>query len=165
MQHQLGDVLPQYCDEGVAVGEPTAAPLGLGLWWMMDQHDAEPAGMLAEESREARKLRRAEPAGGAERCRRHRRRHADEGEWATHPHEWKLRRRVGHNVAAHVFGPVQLWMAPLRPHIGVVVAGHDSDVLRGAEPREERARGRKLSREREIDEVAGDRNLVDRLRL
>src|SRR5262245_38593442 len=55
-------------------------------------------------------------------------------------------------------------MMPFRPHIGVVVAGHDSDILRRPKPREERARWRKLGREREIDEVAGDRDVVDGLR-
>src|SRR5437867_1016957 len=58
-----------------------------------------------------------------------------------------------------------LRMAPLRPHIGVVVAGHDGDILRLAKPRKERARGRELGREREIDEIAGDRDVVDGLRL
>ena len=85
-------MIGEHGDEGVTVGEPAGAPFGLGLRRMMDQHDAELAGMLVEESREARELRRAEAAGRPERQRRHRRRHADERERSAHAHEWKLRR-------------------------------------------------------------------------
>ncbi len=46
-----------------------------------------------------------------------------------------------------------------------MVAGHDGDILRGAEPFEEGVGLRKFCWKRKIDQVTGDRDMVDGLRL
>lgn len=46
-------------------------------------------------------------------------------------------------------------------HVGVVVAGHEADPLRGANPPEEGAGGLVLVGEADVDEVAGHRDMID----
>jgi hypothetical protein len=50
-------------------------------------------------------------------------------------------------------------------HIGVVIAGDHRDPVRCADALQPRPRRRKLRLEREVDEVAGDRDVIRRLRL
>ncbi len=68
-------------------------------------------------------------------------------------------------VAAHVVAPVACREAGGRAHIGVVIAGHDGDVARAAERCEPGARRREFVGQRQVDEIAGDRDVVGRLRL
>src|SRR5690349_10383320 len=138
MQHELGAVLSQHRNERVAVNQPAVAPFRPGLWWVMDEHDSEGAGVLVEESREPPELRCAEPPGRAKRQGRNRRADSDQGDWFASAHEWKPWRCIGrHGVATHIVGPMSLRVAPLRPHIGVMVAGDHGDVSWRAEPLEE----------------------------
>jgi hypothetical protein len=53
-----------------------------------------------------------------------------------------------------------LGMPRLRTHISVVITGHEGHVVREPEPIEPRARRRKFGREREVDEIAGHRDVV-----
>jgi len=66
MQYELRAVLSQHGDEGVAVDQPAVAPFGLGLRRVVDQHDAERAGVLVEERGKPLELRGAEPSSGTE---------------------------------------------------------------------------------------------------
>src|SRR5204863_5889506 len=106
------------------------------------------------------------PSGGTESQRWNRRADSNQNDWPASAHEWKPWHRIGrHGVATHIVGPMSLRVAPLRPHVGVVIARHDGDVLRWAEPPEEGVGLRKFRRKRKIDEVASDCDMVDGLRL
>src|SRR5437763_1972884 len=164
MQDELGAVLSQHGDEGGAVDQPAVAPFGPGLRWVMDQYDTKHTGVLVEERGKPPDLRSAKPSGGTECQRRNRRADSNQNDGPASAHEWKPGRRIGqHGVATHIVGPMSLRMAPLRPHIGVVIAGHDGDVLRRAEPPEEGVGLRIFRWKRKIDQVAGDRDMVDGL--
>src|SRR5262249_39911962 len=66
---------------------------------------------------------------------------------------------------AHVRGPMALRIARLAEDVGVVVAGDHGHVAWVADLCEPGTGLRKFGREREIDEVAGDRDVVDSARL
>src|SRR6266545_1443642 len=149
MQHELGAVLSQHGDEGVAVDQSAVAPFGLGLRRMMDQYDAERAGVLVEERGKPPQLRGAEPSSGTECQCWNRGTDSNQNDGPASAHEWKPWRCISwRGVATHIVGPMSLRVAPLRPHIGVVVARHDGDVLRGAEPLEEGVGPRKFRGQR-----------------
>ena len=66
-------------------------------------------------------------------------------------------------VAAHIFFPFgHLFFR--RANIGIVIARHDRDVVRRADTGKPRTRLREFVGQREIDEVAGDRDVVGPLR-
>ena len=54
---------------------------------------------------------------------------------------------------------------PRGAHIGVVIAGHDSDLLRRADAFEPGLSGRELRLQRQVDEIASYRDVVRPLRL
>src|SRR5262249_58456357 len=60
-----------------------------------------------------------------------------------------------------VAAAVAWWWGGRGRQIGAVVPGHARHALGGAEPREPLVRGGKLGGKREIDEVAGHRDVVD----
>src|SRR5262245_6262625 len=105
---------------------------------MMDQDDAEGPGVLVEERRKPPELAGAKPSCGTECQRWNRGAHSNQNDGPTSPHERKPWHRIGrHGVATHIVGPMPFRVVPFRPHIGVVVARHDSDIPRRAEPLEE----------------------------
>ena len=68
-------------------------------------------------------------------------------------------------VAAHIGAPMRLRLPRGAAHIGVVIAGHQVTSCGGPERFEPGARRRIFGRQRDIDEVAGHRDVVGRLRL
>ena len=82
------------------------------------------------------------------------------------------RRRTNGNpvarfVAAHDSRPnARMRRSDAAAHIGVVIAGHERDVVRARRAlRARRAPARYSAGQREVDEIAGDRDVVGRLRL
>ena len=113
-----------------------------------------------QDRRQRLDLPRAEPAGRHQRPGRRRRAEADQRDVAAHPHERK-------GLAVRVFGVA---LGPRRErrgevghrvaHIGVVVAGREGHVRRLAERPHPFRRATKLRRQRDVDEIAGDRDMV-----
>ena len=162
---QLGAVPRQHGAQVRAVEQPLEMARRLADRRMVDQHHAkttfaaaaverlgEPADLLAAEASRRHKGRR-----------RQRGRQSDQRQRAAPAHERK--RRLGRIVAAHVVAPMQLRMLRGRAYIGIVIAGHQGDVVRRPERREPGARRRVFAGERDVDEVAGHRDVVGRLRL
>ena len=67
-------------------------------------------------------------------------------------------------VAGHVVAPVLRRSVCHLPQVDVVIAGNDGDVLGAADGSEPVAGALILDRQRQIDEVAGDGDVVGRLR-
>ncbi len=128
---------------------------------MMHQHDAEKVARLIEHLGEARQLRHAEPPGGHERSRRHCGRKRDQRHIAAPA---QIRKAFEAIVAAHVSAPELGRHRFSAADIDVVIARHDGDVTSIAECREPGTSAGVFVRQREIDEVAGDRDVVETLR-
>ena len=131
-------------------------------------HQQHPEGVLGRQVGqlpiERIELRAAEPAGGHQRRCRHRRGYADQRQRPAPAHERK-RRAVGLGIAAQIWLEGVDEMMPRGAHIGVVIAGHDRDLLRRADAFEPRLRRLELRLQRQIDEIAGHRDVVRPLRL
>src|SRR5215470_7699962 len=113
VQHELGAVLFQHGNKGIAVNQPAIAPLGPGLRRMMDQDNAKRVSVLVEERRKPSELRGAEPSSGTECQRWNRRADSNQNNGPTSAHEWKPWHRIGrHGVATHIVGPMPLRVAP-----------------------------------------------------
>ena len=106
----------------------------------------------------------AKPARRHQRRRRHRRRDADQRQRAA-PADKRIRRHAGLCIAAQIVGECPGKAMPGGAHIGVVIAGDDRDLLRRADAFQPGRRRRELRLQREIDEIAGDRDVVRLLRL
>ena len=107
---------------------------------------------------------RAEPSGRHEWRRRQRRRHADQRQRAAPAQERKRGTAIG-LVAGQIIPPGFRKAMLGGANIGVVIAGDDGDAISRADALQPGPRRRKLGFQREIDEVAGDRDLIRRLRL
>ena len=68
-------------------------------------------------------------------------------------------------VAFHIRAPMLAAGRRRAPHIEIVIAGHDRDLRRLAERMQEGAGVEEFRRQRDVDEIAGERDLVRRLRL
>ena len=162
MQHQLGAVLVQHFAQGLGVGQAAEKVRARGRR-VMDQHDTKQllASELRQQLAELFKLVAVQSPGRGERQGRQRSRKADQRQRAALSH---VRKSLA-VVAAHEVGEVLLGKARRGLHIGIVVAGHGADVVRIAQRIEPGARRRELVGERQVDEVAGDRDVVGRLAL
>ena len=131
-------------------------------------HQQHPEGLVGGHLRqiaiERIELRAAKPAGGHQRRRRHRRGDPDQRQRSAPAHEWK-RRAVRRGITAQILPERAGETMPRRPHIGVVIAGNDGDPLRRADAFEPGLRRGELRFQRQIDEVAGHRDVVRPLRL
>jgi hypothetical protein len=78
---------------------------------------------------------------------------------------WTILRKRDGFVAAHVVAPVREGGGDAAAHIGVVVAGNQRHIGRRAERIEPHPRRRIFGRQRQIDEIAGDGDVVRLLRL
>ena len=161
---------PPLQDRGELVGVDQAPTIvGHGGHGRVVQQE-NPAGMVVghriEQARQPAQLALAEPPGGESGRRRHCGRHADQGHRPA-PAQERERVALGPaavgTVAAHVVGPVRPGLAPLHLDIGVVVAGNDRDGI-GRAQLAQPARGlHELGRQRDVDQIAGDRDMVRRL--
>ena len=73
-----------------------------------------------------------------------------------------MRRAGADAVAAHVIAPVRGGVLDRVAHIGVVIARHHAHVVGRAEPRQPFPGRREFLLQRDVDEVAGDRDVVGR---
>ena len=120
---------------------------------------------LRQQRIERGELRLADLAGGDERRRLDRRVEADERDRSDAAHEGKLRRRLdlelgAQRVGAHVVGPALDARIAAQRRIDVVVAGNDRHVVRRADLVQPGRRRLVLGRQAEIDEIAGDGDVV-----
>ena len=123
------------------------------------------AGAIIQDFFQALQLLGADATDREQRQARHRRRHADQRQRPAPPQEREVGFDRARRVAAHVVAPVLLRRRDAAAHIGVVIARHQGHVGGRAERIEPGARRRVFVRQRQIDEVAGDRDVVRRLRL
>ncbi len=129
---------------------------------MMDQHDAEQAARFVEQSRPSaascrspsRPVAMNGPVGTP----------VDSAISATLPRRRTNGKRSSAVVAAHVVAPdMPPAIGSTRADIDIVIAGNDGDVVRRAERcRARRARAAIFVGQREIDEIAGHRDVVGR---
>jgi hypothetical protein len=146
------------------------ALLGLaGQWRVMDQQDAEQPALaqIAQDAAQRLDLGHAEPARGDAPPHRHRARGPDQRHVSALAHEGKGGGEPGDvvgagdaHVAGHVVGPQPQPRVPGGRHIGVVIARHKGDpfgIAEGFEP----LRGRPVfGPQRQVDQVAGQRDVV-----
>ena len=115
-----------------------------------------------EKAIEARQLAGPEAAGREAGRRWHRGRQADDGERPAAAQEGKIgairRERIG--VGRRVGAPVVPAIARQYLHQRVVVARHQRDPLRRSETAQPRAGLHELGRQRQIDQIAGDRDVI-----
>ncbi len=135
----------------------------------MDHDHAEQALLrrLVEQRAEPVRLVLAEKAVGHEGRGGARRRHADQRHLAAHAQIGKgvaVGRRV-QAVARHPGAPGAADLVEGARHIGVVIARHDRNILGRAQRLQPEPRQLDLAVERQIDEVAGDGEMVDAGRL
>ncbi len=168
---ELCAVAREHRAEFGAVEEPLEATPRLAARRMMDHHHAKCARRLVEQTAELRKLPASKPSRRHEGRGRYRARERDQRDRPAPPQEWKRhhgvawRVVVGRVVAAHIVAPMELRMAEGGAHIGVVIARHQGHVVWRSERRQE-IRGRpELGRKRDVDEIAGHRDVIRRLRL
>jgi len=164
VQDQFHTAPLQHGAERLRVGEPLH-PRTRVQGMMNQQH---PEGLIGGHLRqiavERIELRAAKPAGGHQRRRRHRRGDPDQRQRPAPAHERK-RRAVRRGIAAQILPERAGETMPRRPHIGVVIAGHDRDPLRRADAFEPGLGRGEFRLQRQVDEVAGDRDVVRALRL
>ena len=133
----------------------------------MQQDQAEGA-LVAEVRKErvqALELALAQPAGGPAGRRRHGGGQADHGDFAQPPEVGKIlrtgrRRNAAAPLAAHVRRPQPAGVRPRHGHVGVVVAGNDAHPLRRAQRLQPAGGGGELAGKRDVDQVAGHRDVV-----
>jgi len=130
---------------------------------MVQQDD--PAGVLTldlvQHGAEGADLEPAQPAGGEGRWRGDRGRHADQGDRATPAQKGEgVALAAAAAVAAHVVRPMRPGLAPLHLDIGVVVAWNHRDVLWRSQLAQPDRRLDELRRQRDVDQIAGDRDVV-----
>ncbi len=169
VQHELGAVFRDQAAERPGVDEALEAVGALHGRRVMDQHDAEQAFVrkMRERVGKSHQLIGAELAGGEERRGRQRGGKPDQRRGPAPAHIGKrtrpaVRRAGADAVAAHVIAPVRGGMLDRVAHIGVVIARHHAHVVRRAEPREPFPSRREFLLQRDVDEVAGDRDVVRR---
>ncbi len=134
---------------------------------MVDQHDAEQALPLGagEFVVQHRQRRRVDMSGRHERRRSARRGHADQRDIAAAAQIGEAdRARDSVAVAMQIGRPGGERLPEHAGHIGVVIARHDGDVLRRTEGLQPFARRDDLAGQADIDEVAGDGDVVRPLR-
>ena len=167
VQHELAADAADHRLEGGGVGEALEAALG-GERRMMDQHD--PAQALAPEIGQQPlglgDLRLAQGAGGEQGRLGHAARQADQRHRSA-PAQGREdveagRRRLA--VARDVGAPQAEALGPGRGDIDVVVAGNDGDVVRAAEPGQPFGGAAELGGQRDVHQVAGQRDVVGLLR-
>ena len=164
VQHQLGAASREHLAQRRRIGQMLELAAARAAGRMVDQDHAAAIGEAREQRVEARDLLRAEPAGGEKRRGRHRAREADQRERPAPAHEGKAQVGGIRRVVAHELPPGRVRGERLA-HIGVVIAGHQRHVVRRAERVQPRARRRVFRQQPDIDEVAGDRDVVGRLRV
>ena len=158
VQQQFGALCGKHAAQRRGIGQTAEKAAQRALRRMMDQHDAKVSAGLIERVCEPGKLPVAEAAGRQERRRRQSGRERDQRNVAAPPHE---RKAVEPVVAAHVIGPVRGRHRLGAADIDVVVAGHHRDVSGVAERLQPAARARVFVGQRQIDQIAGDRDVVD----
>ena len=129
---------------------------------MMDQHHAKQSAAFVEQCGKAGELRLAKFAGRQERRSRHRRRKSDQRN-ASAP---ALERECADGcaiIAAHIVAPISGRRLHNFRHIDVVITGNNGDVVCRAQAFKPAARACVFARERQIDQITGDRNVVDGL--
>ena len=164
VQDQFDAAPLQHRAERFRVGEPLHPRTR--MQGMMHQQNPEGVvgGDLRQVAIERIELRAAKPPRGHQWQRRHRRGDPDQRQRPAPAHERK-RRAVGCDIAAQILPEHTGETMPRRPHIGVVVAGNDRDVLRRADAFEPGLGRREFRLQRQVDEVAGYRDVVRPLRL
>src|SRR5205814_8075399 len=116
---------------------------------------------------EVGELERSEPAAGTVISLRHSARYADERDILPLADERKDGRNVSFlprarniHVAGHVVGPQAGAIRPGEIHIGIMVAGHDGDPAGRPEVLEPLGGDNEFGGERDIDEVAGQGDVI-----
>ena len=130
--------------------------------WMMDEYDAERSARLIERFGEPRKLPPAEPARRHERAGRHAGRKRDQRDITAPPHKRKTVETV---VAAHIVAPERGGRLLDAAHIDVVIAGYNGDVARRPDRFEPLPRALVFVGQRQVDQIAGDRDVIGAVRL
>ena len=165
VQDQLHAVPLQEREQGREIGQPLEP--GLRTQGMMDQQHAKRlfGGEPCQHALQRVELAAPEPSGRHQGRRRDRRRRADQCQRAAPAQQWKADAAIGRLVAAQIISPGFRKAMPRGADIGVVIAGNHRDAIRRTDAFQPGPRRRKLRVQRQVDEVAGDRDLVRRLRL
>ena len=127
----------------------------------MNEHDPEKLAGAVERRDEACELALAEPTGRQQGPRRQRRGQRDQRDAAAPAHEREVA-GTGAIVAAHVVAPERRWAVQGSRHIDVVIAGNDGDVGRCPKRVEPGARSLVFIRQRQVDQIAGHGDVVNR---
>ena len=159
MQHQLGTDALQHGAQRIGIGQRLAPADRTPRHRVMQHDDAHPPGFAFghEHAFEAIELLRAEPATRQQRRRRQRRIEADQRQvvQAVHERPAILEPRPG-VPQPEAFGR-------RHAHQRIVVAWNQADALGRAERREPAGRLPELARQREIGDVTGDDDVIDRV--
>ena len=160
VQHQLAAGTLDGGAHARGIRQPLVPRGGAALRGMVDQQDAERAFLAeaAEMIAQAAGLAAAEPAGGEPRAAGPGARCADKGDVAAAADEGKT--VLQRQVAGHVRPPRMHRAAQGAGHIGIVIAGYHREVVGQAEIVEPVAGGGDFHIEGDVDEVAGDRDVV-----
>jgi len=164
MQDQLRAGLGDHGPEAFGADQPAMPWRRAGDRWMVDQHDAKQS-LLAKSRQlflETVRLRLVDPAGRHQRCRGYRGRHGDDRDRTAPAGEREDDRRRAVVVADHVWPPCVFEVSDGAREIGVMVAGYGRDILRIAKTVEPDSGGLDFSAKADVDEVAGDRDMVVR---
>ena len=127
---------------------------------MVDEHHAKQffASAAIERLRKPRDLLTAEPSGRHEGSRCYRARQPDQRQRPASPQEWKP--NVADIIIAHELAPMRTQMRAGAAHIDVMIAGHQRHVCRRPQRFEPSASRRVLAGCRDVDEIAGYRDVV-----
>ena len=134
---------------------------------MMDQQHAERlfGRKFRQQSLQRLELRAPEPPVAINGRRRHRRRHADQRQRPAPAQQRKAGVAPAASSPREIVAPSFGKMMAGAANIGVVIAGNHGDPIGRADALEPCPRRREFRLQRQIDEIAGDRDMVRPLRL
>ena len=158
---KLRAVLRQHFAKGGTIYEAFEISRRPAARRMVDEYDTKKplAAEMLQGLGEPRQLLGAEKSRGPERRRGGGARQSNQGQRSAAAHERKARLA---GVASLVVAPIKLRPRCGRAHVGIVVAGNDRHILRGAEALKPGSGGRIFGRQRQVDEIAGHRDVVRR---
>jgi len=133
----------------------------------MNEHDTKYVFLCEciENSRQSCKLRFTEPARGHKRPCGYTARETDQRDVAKAPHKGKFRcsgvdEFGASRIGSHIGSPFLQALAPGHRHVSIMVAGHQRHLRRFPHTREPVLGLRELFGKGDIDQIAGDRDMV-----